>query len=181
MKIVSVYGRIELIDKPEWLDAYRKKYDNPYELHITLKQSCYIDEGQIAEVKTKLQEVLINFIVPEHKIELDFNELVADKSDGSIMINAKENILLTNLQKEIRISLSNYDSYTSPELKEYEENFHPHITIVFDLSENFDQALKDLKEDYRCEGIIEEIVLSVVNKISIEEAQDPNNLTVYRM
>ena len=66
--------------------------------------------------------------------------------------------------------------------EEYENNFNPHITIARDLdSKTLSKAIFEMKDDFACEGIIEEIVLVVVNKKSVKESLDPKNLTIYHL
>lgn len=55
MKIFAVYSGLKLSKRPEWLDDFRKKYDDPYEYHIILKQPSYIKkEQQELDIKDKL-------------------------------------------------------------------------------------------------------------------------------
>jgi 2'-5' RNA ligase len=69
-----------------------------------------------------------------------------------------------------------------PELKAYEYNFHPHVSIVTDLtSEQYVAATKELKPDYRSEGVIEEIVLVAVNAEQARKPVDPENQVIYHL
>ena len=178
MKIFVVYGRLNLTKKPEWFDAFRAKYGTILEYHVTLKQSCFIEESQIPDIKEKLNHIFGNFTVPEHKIDMIFDRLYSEKD--AIMVQTKETGPIMDLQKQIRTALKDYDWYVAPELKTYEYNFHPHVSIVTDLTqEQYREANKELKPDYRCEGVIEEIVLVVA-----EQARKPvdfKNQVVYHL
>ena len=170
MKIFAVYGRLNLTKKPEWFEAFRAKYGTIFEYHVTLKQSCFIEEPQIPDLKKKLNDIFENFAVPGHKIDMIFDELYSEKD--AIMVRTKETRPIIDLQKQIRDTLKDYDRYVAPELKTYEYNFHPHVLIVIDLTpEQYAAANRELKSDYRCEGIIEEIVLVVA-----EHARKPVDL-----
>ena len=50
-KIYAVWAKINLIKKPDWLSKYRKKYNNLYPFHVTLKQPCFIDNKKFNEIK----------------------------------------------------------------------------------------------------------------------------------
>jgi 2'-5' RNA ligase len=184
MKIFAVYARVKLLKKPDWLEDFRMKYDEPYDFHITLKQACFINEKQIPLIKEKLKKVFSNFSVPNYRINLIFDKKVVDdkiKDDACIMLFT-ENKEIRNLQKVIKSSLSDYKNYYEPKLEEYENNFNPHISIARDLnSKTLSKAISEIKDDFICEGMIEEIVLVIVNKKSVKESLDPKNLTIYRI
>ena len=76
--IFAVYARVKLLKKPDWLDDFRIKYDEPYDFHITLKQPSFIDEKQIPLIKEKLDHVFSNFSLSSHKINIIFNEKIID-------------------------------------------------------------------------------------------------------
>jgi 2'-5' RNA ligase len=188
MKIFAVYGRLNLTKKPDWFDDVRAKFGTVFEFHVTLKQSCFIEGSQVPDIKSKLEKVFYDFDVPNRKIDLVFDELKAGKSDepdtpdGCIMLNAAENQYIIELQRKIREILKNYDKYEKPEARGYEYDFHPHITVVDDLTkEKYDEAIKYFEADYRCEGVIEEIVLVVVQNPGHEEVGNPANQTVYKL
>lgn len=178
MKIFAVYGRLNLTKKPEWFDAFRVKYGTILEYHVTLKQSCFIEEPQIPEIKEKLDNIFENFTVPGHKINLVFDKLYSEKD--AVMVRTKETGPIMDLQKQIRDALKDYDRYVIPELKTYEYNFHPHVSIVMDLTpKQYAAANKELKPDYRCEGAIKEIVLVVTEQA--RKPANPENQVVYHL
>ena len=59
------YAKVELTKKPNWLDDFRSKYDEPYEYHVTLKQPCVIEEDLIPEIKAKLNTFFWRHCSPE--------------------------------------------------------------------------------------------------------------------
>lgn len=185
MKIFAVYAKLDLVKKPDWLDDFRLKYDKPYFFHLTLKQPCFIEEPEIPVIKDKLSKFFDELILPNHAINLIFDELITEKVEGKgfyIMIGARRNEDIFKLQSQVKGILVNYKNYKEPETKAYEDNFKPHITIARQLNGNkFSQAKTDLKNDYTCEGVITEIVLSVIKEDTLQESNNPENLTVYRL
>ena len=183
MKVFAVYAKVELTKKPDWLDNFRRKYDEPYEYHITLKQPCIIEDGFVPEIKNKLNRLFSDLKNPNHKMVLTFDSLnipMAAQYDICIMINATKVDEIKELQKCILSALCEYSSYLDIKYKAYEENFQPHITIGRNLNEqSFLSASKDLKQDFACEGAVTEIVLGVVENDTATEASDPNNQTVF--
>ena len=183
MKIFVVYAKIELIQKPNWLDAFRAKYDEPFEYHITLKQPCVVENDQVPDIKNKLDDLFLNLKIPNQVIYLVFDSLgIDDTVDGDIciMINATDSSEIHSLQRKILLALSGFNQYLKPKTKEYEENFQPHITIASNLDkQSYSLASKELKRDYICQGIVKEIVLAVVDNANATEASNPKNQTVY--
>jgi 2'-5' RNA ligase len=108
-------------------------------------------------------------------------KIVADLEDKSIMISAKNNKILMDLQYKIRTALKDYSNYRKPILEQYETVFKPHITIAMDLGDRFDEAIKDIGGDTKCIGEITEIILSCVKEDTAKEAKNPKNLTIYKL
>jgi len=185
MKIFAIYAKVELIKKPEWLDDFRIKYDKPYPYHLTLKPSTIVEDSEVSDIKNRLEKLFSNLEIPEHKILLEFNSLNVrhdTASDICVMINSNKNDEIIKLQKEILSVLDKYKNYRKEKYKGYAENFTPHITIGRDLNEeSYQQALKKLEKDYTCEGIIEEVVLVVMNNATVAEYNDPSNQTFYKI
>ena len=78
--------------------------------------------------------------------------------------------------------MSDYTEFFKPKLEEYEINFEPHITVAMDLNQTqFDKAKKDFKDNFQCMGVVDEIILSVVKEITLEESKNPDNLTIYKL
>lgn len=184
-KIYAIWCKVNLTKKPDWLDAFRKKYNYLYEFHITLKQPCFIDESDLPEIKSIVSEVISEFnqLVgePNHKIDVEFEKIVADLEDKSIMILAKENKMLMDLQYKIRTTLKVYSNYRKPILKLYETNFKPHLTIAMGLTNKFDQAVLYVGKDTKCVGEITEIILSCVKEDTSKEAKNPKNLSIFKL
>ena len=180
-KIYAVWAKIKLNKKPDWLDNYQKKYNNLYEFHVTLKQPCFIDESDLPNIKLIVPKVIDSFVFDNHKIEVVFKKIDADREDKSIMISAEENDILMDLQYKIRTALKEYSNYRKQIQKEYETNFKPHLTIAMDLADKFDDAVRDIGKDTKCVGEITEIILSCVKENTVEEAKNPKNLTIYKL
>ncbi|MFA5987818.1 MAG: 2'-5' RNA ligase family protein [Candidatus Paceibacterota bacterium] len=183
-KIFAIYADIKLIKKPEWLDEFRKKYDKPYEFHVTLKQPCFVEEGKTVDLKQKVSDFFTAVNVEDHKISLAFDDLVVAEKDGvsTIMLKAHDVFVLADLQKSLCNTLAEYKNYVKPKSEDWEKNFDPHITIARNITKDqYQEATDYLKGNYVCEGIIESIILSVVKEDTPEEAKNPLNQTVYKL
>ena len=98
------------------------------------------------------------------------------------MIRTRESGPIMELQKQIKDTLKDYERYTEPELETYEYDFHPHVSIVTDLTpEQYAAAIKELKSDYRCEGAIEEIVLRVFDAEKTGKLSDTGSQVIYHL
>lgn len=180
MIVFAITTNVEFLRKPDWLDAFFLKYNNnKFSYHITLKQPCIIEEDQISEIKDKLASYISE---NAHSFNIDFdkyftNSTEADlsKSDGVIMIQAKENPYIIQLQKDFLRSLTDYKNYLSPETQEYEENFNPHLTLAYDLNEQtFEAAKKELQDDCSCQCKVTKIILSIVRDYNTEQQAREN-------
>lgn len=182
MKIFAVYSVVILEKKPDWFDDFRLRFDKPYDLHITYKQPCWIDDDEVENIKSKLNNI---FQVNQGKIDIEFDRIVASKGEDEkycIMIVAKKNERLMKIQKCIVHVLKDYRDFLEAETQSYEDNFMPHITIGRDVSEE-DWKLwqKKIEDDCLCAGCVDEIVLSVVKEITVDEAKNESNMKKYKI
>lgn len=182
MKIFAIYTNLQLIDKPLWLDDFRAKYDEPWDLHLTLIQPRYIDESAL----DTLRQTVANFFTTEklHKISLSFRNVTIDQDDSGIdiLVQATLNDSLIDLQKKLRTLLSEYGDFVNPQSRNYEVSFSPHITIGRSLSrQQYAAAEVCLQAGCPLIGIIEEVVLSTVDKMTTEEAKTASNQIVYNL
>lgn len=180
MKIFAMYTTVTLTQKPEWLDVFLEKYQ-PRDLHVTLKQPCFIEEGTIDNLKEKISRFFT--ARASGHVNIVFDTLVYNTEEsGAIMICARNAGKLIQLQKDLCITLSEYKHYVEPIREEYENNFRPHITIGDEIpQEQYKKALSSLKDDCRCEGMISEVVLAIVNDMSTEESSNPSNKMIYQL
>ena len=184
MKIFAIYLRVNLTEKPEWLDSFRSEYSSTSILHITLVQPRYIHEDQIQDIKDKVSEVL-----SKEKIDSGDKELIFDKTELEedvdrylLMSFINENESILNLQKKLVEALKNFDSYCSEETKEYEANFQPHLTIADKIdSGSKDIALKLASENNTLKGNIMDLVLAIVNEQSVSESENPDNWIIFHI
>ena len=177
MKIFAVYSRLIFTKKPDWLDAFKNKYNYPYAYHVTLKQPTYIPEDEIENVKNTLASLFNKVKFPEHKIDIVFDNLVIDTP---IMIEATKKGEVGTLQDKVAIVLKSYNNFVNPGSKNWEEDFKPHITISDDLdAERLEQAKLDIQKDVRCEATIKEVVLSMAEDMTSSE--DSKEKTIYKL
>ncbi len=185
MKIFVVIADVELTQKPDWLDDFRRNYDKPYAYHITLKQPCFIEEDKIEDIKNKLNNLFLDDKFPTHSIALTFDQLNVSKDAlGGIcvMIDTSNGKEIADLQKKIVSTLLEFNHHYKPKYQNYEENFNPHITIGRDLTEDsYSEAAKQLEQNYACRGVINKIVLAVVDNWGPKESEDPNNQIIYNL
>ncbi len=178
MKIFAIYAKPILTERPEWFDDFYDSYGGGYDLHITLKQSCFIDEKDEQDVKNKLFSLFNSLQTPNHRMHLTLDTLVVPET-GCIMINAREYAALHRLQKKILSVLKGYNQYTAPELQEYEKNFIPHITIAQDVALVKKESLETLKSHCLFKAIIQDIACIFLKEATLEEANNPKNRTMY--
>ena len=179
-KIFAVYAEVEIPNIPDWLVEFRKKYSEPYDFHITLKQPVFIEESEIPKLKEKLRTFFEEY---KGSFSMNFNEnyLGADKS--CIMLGLKGNSPIVSLQRGLVNCLDNYNEYVDSATEKFENNFVPHITIGDKLNKTrYEQALKDLPKDFfNVKGVVNDIVLVVVKEATVEEALKPENLTKFTL
>lgn len=77
-KIFAVYGHVEILDAPNWLEAFREKYNTQYDCQVTLKQPCYFQERQLQDIKNSIRKALVGFDLPDNQLSLHFDSLRAD-------------------------------------------------------------------------------------------------------
>lgn len=183
MNIFAVYARVELEEKPSWLDDFRAKYNLPFhEDHVTLKQACFIEEDQVADMEEKLAAFLKGHSVPGHSFTLTFDRLNLDEKDGCIMINMPPTPALSHLQKGIMSALASYRNYCLKESEEWETNFAPHLTIARDLTvERFREAVASLGEDVCCVGKARELVLAILKADADGKPMEVQERIVYKI
>jgi 2'-5' RNA ligase len=183
MKIFAVYALVTFPDKPSWLEQFRSRYDLPYPLHMTLKQHCFIANEETGDVKNILARILAGADATNMQIGIEFRRLLVDDKlygHGCIMIGADDNPQLNLLRQSIVTALGSYRSYLKPQGQEYERDFKPHITIGRRLSpEQLKQALTELPSDISLAGVIEKIVLSIIDEVNPAQVNDPKNQTIY--
>lgn len=195
MKFFAIYTTVKIINKPDWLDDFRSKfdleynpetghYDDPYEMHITLAQPRFISDNDAQMLKTKLEE-LFNNNNNIGNLDVDFSDWHLDRQDetnnGCIMIKSPEYAKLSNLQQQLLEIIGNNHNYLEPKYEKYEKNFIPHLTIGRDLSrERYDSAISMLPKSVLIKAEVDNIVLAIVKDKSTAERNNPNNLNVYR-
>lgn len=185
MKIFALYIKLSLTKKPEWLGEFLDKYFEPVDLHVTLTQPRYIDEGQVDNLQSNIISLIKSISIKEDDRKVIFDKLTIDKeSDGRyvFMLNVRENNFLISFQKELQAALKDYTEYLDDSTKEYEVNFKPHITIAINLdAATKEEAEKYFASDYKFEGLLEALVLPIVKDTSIEERNDTNNLRSFKL
>lgn len=186
-KIYAIYATVELIDYPAWLRVFQQKYDRQHPLHITLKQLAYIEQMDFVQIQKTLESILAQHKLTRNDLHVGFDTLMpcehdADDEKGYIYVNATvRNNKLDELQKDIREQLAGYSNYYFRDSYAYEYEFNPHITIASGLEPNqYTRALQELEaRAINFTGIVTTVTISLVDNVTLSEANDPNNLTSY--
>ena len=175
-KIFTVSFEFCLTHKPEWLDDFRRKFDKPYDFHITLKSPSTFLENNLQE----MQEALASLAARHKKFEIIFDKLFESQTSkgGYLMNEARRNDALFSFQKETREAFARFGEPISAELACFEENFRPHITIARELDlKTMVEAKKALGKDILCEAQIDEVILTIAKEDSFAEWISPENKT----
>lgn len=184
MKIFALYSDVVLTKQPEWLDGFRKQFNEAWDLHITLKQPCFIQDKDIDQLKSVVSKFFSTFSVSKHELNLVFKRVVIkNEEDGAIiMFMAEPNEVLADLQRKLCESLRQYSDYVESESQSYERNFQPHITIAQHLSvQQLNEAEKVLNSGEIGEALINGVTLSIVKELTVDESRRPTNKTVYKL
>lgn len=161
MSLFFVTAQVRLDEQPEWLDGFREHFDDPYPLHVTLKNYTKLEQGTIKDVENKIQMLLSGV----SSIPVTFSHLrVAPTPKGNcFMIDAEENSELQQIQTYIVRLLQHFGRHLEKRYAQYESNFVPHITIGRNVSPE-DTALAEvcLKDSIVCRGVIHAITLTLL-------------------
>ncbi len=179
MKIFAVYLRLNLIQKPEWFDEFRSKYDEPLELHVTLIQPRYIAEEKVDDISASLATFLDKEKMSSINKMISFDQLVYEQEhDGTytLMLIAQMADELHNFQKKLRDTLREFTEYVDKATIEYEKNFRPHITIARNIHSTYlPEVLAHFQSDFLVKGVLTKLVLPIVKDTSVEERKNPSN------
>lgn len=184
-KAFNIIANFELQIKPSWLDEFRLKYDHPYQYHVTLKNTTFIQAGNEDQIQSELKE----FISDWQPIEITFSDVIHNLTSRGecIMINYQGNkdTKIHQYQKQIHDKFSKYGSNIKQSYQDYETTFQPHITIGRYISpENFTLAWKEI-ESYNCKAyskaLIDSISLTFVNAQDEKEIPETRRRIDFRL
>lgn len=181
MKIFSVYLRVDTTVKPEWFDDVRSKFSSNNILHITLLQPRYVKEDEIASLKRQIESVIKNYTFTNADKELNFSShrIEIDLNDKYIfMAYIERNMKIESLQKALVYELSKYNQYCDMNTIDYEQNFNPHLTIADQIELDKDSRKIFAQEPFILKGVIQDLVLAVVNDQTVSEIENPDNWIV---
>lgn len=159
MKLFQIISNFDLQQKPDWLDEFRKKYDQPFPYHITFKQKTQVAETDIPALHKEVQNLAKTF----RPISVKFDKIAIGKSSKGavIMINSpNKDKRLHQYQQMIKESLSKYGNVHQKRYQPFEDKFTPHITIGRRLNqEKLEAAKKELPGDVSVSARIDSISL----------------------
>lgn len=183
MRIFAVTADVELSRKPEWFDGFRAQYDEPYPLHVTLKQPSLVEDGDVETLKKGVADFFAGWEKLEAPIGITFDRMsvsVRSREDICVMIDATDTGPLGTMQAGIVARLGTRYPYRKEEYRQYEQNFHPHVTIARDLTEQeYGGAAKVWTPDFDCEGLVKSCTLVIVPELNAEEANKAENRTTF--
>ncbi len=184
MKYFHISAEFDLLDKPAWLDEFRRRYDVAYAYHVTLKNPTEIKDDDVAQMKQDLETIIGQAGIEEEPVEVVFDQLKFNCTSSSwcIMVMSEGNERLTKLQLVIRETLSKYGANSKPEYESFEKNFDPHLTIGRHLNEKrFEQAKRSLDGPIELKGVLERITLTVVDEQGDDNWTNNDNKAFYRL
>lgn len=183
MRIFAVTADVELTRKPEWFDGFRARYDEPYPLHVTLKQPSRVEEADVEGLKKEVADFFAPLKKAETPLRIRFDRMnvsIRSHQDICVMLEATESGALPDLHAGIVAKLGTRYPYRKEEYRGYEEDFHPHVTIARDLTEQeYGGAAKVWTPDFDCEGIVKSCTLVIVPELNAEEANRVENRTTF--
>lgn len=181
-QIFAIFSNLNLIKKPVWFDEFRKKYDKPYKLHITLRSPCFVDDSNIDGLKEDISNIFSTIKIKNHKLVIYFNQIVEIKGEKlTIMLKANCPELI-KIQRKLFESLRGYSKFVKDKYRIYGEKFEPHITIGRDIEpEEYGNVLQYLKNDFELSGEITELVFVIVKEDTPKESKNPLNQVVYKL
>ena len=159
-RVYYIAAEFDLVEKPEWLDGFRAKYDEPFKYHVTLKAPTLIDESQLASIRKKLVVITERF----ERFEVVFDRYDFGKTDSGhvVMIFAGPNPTLAELQRAVQQELAGVGQFAKPQYAKFDSDFRPHITIARHLDDaRFTEAKTELKEPVLCKASVTGITLAV--------------------
>ena len=163
MQTFALYARVAVTEPPDWFPAFYARHGAHRDCHITLKQGCWVEEKDVAIIKSCTEDFLKSFSVLDHQIDLTFDSVRSDPAWDCVLLNVHQpSALLHSLQRGILDALKEFRDYEKPDTEAYERNFIPHITIADNM--DFDEtgrALAELPKDVLIKGYCREIVLIV--------------------
>ena len=179
MKIFFLALEFELDEKPNWLDGFRIKYDEPFNYHLTLKYGTLIKQNDLPKLKGEVKSIA-NANKP---LMLEFEDYFFNKTETGnvIMVLAKHNENLLRLQNMVVRKLDVFGETWKPYYKDFDNNFKPHISIARNLSDDeYKTAKSELKEQIYCKAKISKLALMVVDDHpTVEDFLNPQNTTYF--
>lgn len=184
MKIFAIYLRLKLSSKPEWFDDLRNKYSSNNILHITLVQPRYIEESEIQNVKDIVDRVLKECHLKDIDKEVSFIKTEIEEDEGKYIVMSfiEKNEKIIDLQKRLVANLEGFNKYCSEVTREYESNFKPHLTVADQIEySQKDGVMENLRDSSNFDGLIEDMVIAVVNRQTVSESENPDNWIVLKV
>lgn len=163
-----VRADLHIMQKPEWLDGFREKYDEVFPYHLSLKRAVEIPESEIADAKEKARDIANHF----KPFELTFNELFVGhtKNGYTLMVRAENEPVLHALRDQVFTTFKHYDTYYQPQHKGFDADFNPHVTIARHLSdEQLEKAKSEVQEPIN--------IVARIDSLQFEVTPEPHDVS----
>lgn len=128
MSIFALITDLTIINPPSWYANFTKKYLSRPKPHITLIQPRYVapDEGEqlLGILRRDLKEFSSMFPI------VDKAQGIVPFHEGTGFMISIKNQQIIEFQKELRARIPEELKFVNPEGKNYEKDFHPHLTMA---------------------------------------------------
>ena len=179
-RVYYIAAEFELKEKPEWLDGFRAKYDDPLRYHVTLRGPAYFDEAQLPQIQRALGEIARK--PPPFEALFDAYRFNRTNNGHCIMVDAGPDPELHGLQRIIHAAFADTGVYVKPASAEYDAEFRPHITIGRHLDDaRFAAAKVELTSPVVCRADVANIVLDITNYDSAADLYRPADKFSYTL
>jgi 2'-5' RNA ligase len=169
MRAFYITTDFSLTVKPDWLDSFRTKYDDPGSYHVTLKNAVLYKEEDIQTIKNNIFEISLE----TEPFIITFDELYLGKTakGHTIMIKAPPDNKIFSLQQRVQQAYIYFNEYLDDLHKSFDTNFNPHITIARHLNDTqFETAKNEMHSNLHCEATINNLTLT------FEETEDAKEI-----
>jgi 2'-5' RNA ligase len=159
---------LHVAKKPEWLDAFRGKYDEVFPYHISLKRAVEAPEGDKEQIIEKVTKIANNF----KPFEVRFEEIFFGKTKfgHTVMVRADHSKELHDLRNQVFDEFKNYNIYFQPEHKAFDKDFNPHVTIARHLSdERLTKAKQEIYEPFE--------MIAKINSLKFALTEQPHDIS----
>ncbi|MFT4307807.1 MAG: 2'-5' RNA ligase family protein [Candidatus Woesearchaeota archaeon] len=175
--VFSVHAELDFVEKPLWLDEFRRVFDKPRPYHLTLKTNTYLESDQVVELASVLER-----IAREHRpMTVTFDRIEQSKAPRGwcLMIMAVPNPALNELQRDVSQRCA-FGPHTHPVFESFEREFAPRLTIARHLDDGGLERARSRLGDGSCVVRVRAIASTITARAD-ERLSDASNTTVFTL